>query len=108
MPPHSRGQGIRSIPPFSFAFQHTPPGPSGTRRTVGEVDHPQGIGPADAELAVDLVQRAWRLRIADRGGGLLAPPHTRSEEHTSALQSLMRISYAVSCLTKTIIYKTNH
>lgn len=25
MPPHSRGQGIRSIPPFSFAFQHTPP-----------------------------------------------------------------------------------
>src|SRR3546814_4678864 len=25
----------------------------------------------------------------------------RSEEHTSALQSLMRISYAVFCLTKT-------
>src|SRR3546814_3321311 len=25
----------------------------------------------------------------------------RSEEHTSGLQSLMRISYAVSCLTKT-------
>lgn len=76
MPPHSRGQGIRSIPPFSFAFQHTPPGSSGTRRTVGEVDHPQGIGPADAKLAVDLVQRAWRLRIADRSDGLLAPPHT--------------------------------
>src|SRR3546814_10667242 len=28
-----------------------------------------------------------------------APPH-RSEEHTSELQSLMRISYAVFCLTK--------
>src|SRR3546814_3682824 len=26
----------------------------------------------------------------------------RSEEHTSALQSLMRISYAVFCVTKTI------
>src|SRR3546814_7875849 len=26
--------------------------------------------------------------------------HIRSEEHTSELQSLMRISYAVSCLTK--------
>src|SRR3546814_9410041 len=26
---------------------------------------------------------------------------TRSEEHTSELQSLMRISYAVFCLTKT-------
>src|SRR3546814_2051983 len=27
--------------------------------------------------------------------------HPRSEEHTSELQSLMRISYAVSCLTQT-------
>src|SRR3546814_7539877 len=27
--------------------------------------------------------------------------HTRSEEHTSELQSLMRISYAVFCLKKT-------
>src|SRR3546814_2340982 len=33
----------------------------------------------------------------------------RSEEHTSELQSLMRISYAVFCLKnkKTIIYTTN-
>src|SRR3546814_4332530 len=28
------------------------------------------------------------------------PPASRSEEHTSELQSLMRISYAVFCLTK--------
>src|SRR3546814_9112617 len=28
------------------------------------------------------------------------PTHHRSEEHTSELQSLMRISYAVFCLTK--------
>src|SRR3546814_2308083 len=37
------------------------------------------------------------------------PPH-RSEEHTSELQSLMRISYAVFCLKKkknnTIVYNT--
>src|SRR3546814_4393058 len=33
---------------------------------------------------------------------------TRSEEHTSELQSLMRISYAVFCLKKkTIIHKQN-
>src|SRR3546814_5584677 len=33
----------------------------------------------------------------------------RSEEHTSELQSLMRISYAVSCLNKTkfICYSSN-
>src|SRR3546814_1909805 len=30
----------------------------------------------------------------------------RSEEHTSELQSLMRISYAVFCLKKKIIYET--
>src|SRR3546814_1047459 len=29
-----------------------------------------------------------------------APASSRSEEHTSELQSLMRISYAVLCLTK--------
>src|SRR3546814_6836505 len=29
-----------------------------------------------------------------------APSHMRSEEHTSELQSLMRISYAVFCLKK--------
>src|SRR3546814_1008468 len=35
-----------------------------------------------------------RARFADR------PPYARSEEHTSELQSLMRISYAVFCLKK--------
>src|SRR3546814_4504934 len=35
------------------------------------------------------------------GGDPLANPHLqRSEEHTSELQSLMRISYAVFCLKK--------
>src|SRR3546814_10052793 len=35
------------------------------------------------------------------GGGLsYAHPGMRSEEHTSELQSLMRISYAVFCLKK--------
>src|SRR3546814_6330940 len=32
---------------------------------------------------------------------LMAPASWRSEEHTSELQSLMRISYAVFCLKKT-------
>src|SRR3546814_6254782 len=34
------------------------------------------------------------------GGGDRAVCHRRSEEHTSELQSLMRISYAVFCLKK--------
>src|SRR3546814_8610778 len=37
------------------------------------------------------------------GQDLLAmEPHEKSEEHTSELQSLMRISYAVFCLQKKI------
>src|SRR3546814_9784690 len=34
----------------------------------------------------------------DRPGHVLLQPAVRSEEHTSELQSLMRISYAVFCL----------
>src|SRR3546814_1803445 len=37
-----------------------------------------------------------RLRVGNRGGGVFM----RSEEHTSELQSLMRISYAVFFLKK--------
>src|SRR3546814_4926037 len=39
------------------------------------------------------------LRIVHHGESE-APPPGRSEEHTSELQSLMRISYAVFCLKK--------
>src|SRR3546814_3660065 len=38
---------------------------------------------------------------------LLSPLPRRSEEHTSELQSLMRISYAVFCLKKKKIHHTN-
>src|SRR3546814_6335212 len=36
------------------------------------------------------------------------PLEYRSEEHTSELQSLMRISYAVFCLKKKKTHKTEH
>src|SRR3546814_4775784 len=42
--------------------------------------------------------RSCVLLIGPAGGGSLLL--TRSEEHTSELQSLMRISYAVFCLKK--------
>src|SRR3546814_8112848 len=35
-----------------------------------------------------------------RAAGMATPTTSRSEEHTSELQSLMRISYAVFCLKK--------
>src|SRR3546814_4537518 len=41
----------------------------------------------------------------ESGEGAWAVTDLRSEEHTSELQSLMRISYAVFCLKKKIHYK---
>src|SRR3546814_9291115 len=47
-------------------------------------------------------------RLVRRRPGLArAHPQPRSEEHTSELQSLMRISYAVFCLKKTKLINCN-
>src|SRR3546814_1799246 len=44
--------------------------------------------------------RAMRYVDADGNATYYTPDGNRSEEHTSELQSLMRISYAVFCLKK--------
>src|SRR3546814_9780126 len=46
--------------------------------------------------------------VGSVGEGVARRLADRSEEHTSELQSLMRISYAVFCLKKTIIQHTKH
>src|SRR3546814_5245503 len=52
----------------------------------------------------------YEFQLASMNRHLIPEVETlRSEEHTSELQSLMRISYAVFCLTKkTTQYVTNH
>src|SRR3546814_3422767 len=47
----------------------------------------------------------FRELIDKHAGGIRGG---RSEEHTSELQSLMRISYAVFCLKKKTIIRTTH
>src|SRR3546814_3196605 len=58
--------------------------------------------PDPDQRAIGVIDRVTRLADADRHGegeeGGMA--QERSEEHTSELQSLMRISYAVFCLKK--------
>src|SRR3546814_10357791 len=49
-------------------------------------------------VPVAALTRAQLLAAPDRSAFRLG--HSRSEEHTSELQSLMRISYAVFCLKK--------
>src|SRR3546814_3051928 len=60
--------------------------------------------------AADLRDPAARERFVDAVQAVA--PEVRSEEHTSELQSLMRISYAVFCLKKKNqlyrIYNINH
>src|SRR3546814_3812245 len=54
-------------------------------------------------LAIDMVF-ARRSGLRTTTAGEEAEAATRSEEHTSELQSLMRISYAVFCLKKKTKY----
>src|SRR3546814_3397734 len=56
---------------------------------------------ADAGLDYSHVQQAYAGYVyGDSTAGQSAIYRVRSEEHTSELQSLMRISYAVFCLKK--------
>src|SRR3546814_6866416 len=81
--------------------------PSAVSRTIDRIE---------ARLGVRLLLRSTRalaltaegeayLRSAKR---ILADLDDRSEEHTSELQSLMRISYAVFCLKKKKQTSTNY
>src|SRR3546814_5736988 len=54
----------------------------------------------DAGVHLDEVEAAVLEQELERAGAAVADAD-RSEEHTSELQSLMRISYAVFCLKKT-------
>src|SRR3546814_4789661 len=56
-------------------------------RAPSRIDHPAG-------------HRSEASRAALAREEVASPTQTRSEEHTSELQSLMRISYAVFCLKK--------
>src|SRR3546814_4731253 len=59
-----------------------------------------GLSTVRYNLELDKLTQEFRL--TSKSGGrfewLVGVFHTRSEEHTSELQSLMRISYAVFCL----------
>src|SRR3546814_5957464 len=66
---------------------------------AGGLDAPFSVGPIDGRL-----QRLRRAGSIALRSGACGAERERSEEHTSELQSLMRISYAVFCLKK----KTPH
>src|SRR3546814_4800867 len=72
---------------------------------VPEVLHYQGYAGTAAPINFNGLVRQYDLRAGANLGDLQVNlVDRRSEEHTSELQSLMRISYAVFCLKK----KTKH
>src|SRR3546814_5432305 len=79
----------RAIRYIGILHAWEPPGGGGNRLSYGRM----GLGNVP-EKAVPAQDRARGQIPAPRG------MHSRSEEHTSELQSLMRISYAVFCLNK--------
>src|SRR3546814_9518121 len=52
------------------------------------------------QRAHEILSGSARKAVSEATVILTNPTHFRSEEHTSELQSLMRISYAVFCLKK--------
>src|SRR3546814_3396599 len=82
---------------------------------LDESTDPYGVEAVRASMGAIFTQKLVSARWDDflawlrAGPGQLVATWLRSEEHTSELQSLMRISYAVFCLKKKIntsIYRT--
>src|SRR3546814_2870639 len=79
-------------------------------RIIGHEAERLGSGRADHLVNVDVELVGDDFHLVDEADVHRAVDileQFRSEEHTSELQSLMRISYAVFCLTKKNINTTN-
>src|SRR3546814_1254611 len=79
-------------------------GPQADRAAIARADRGDD-GAADALARADrgaarLVARFDQRAVLPAAGHVARCDRARSEEHTSELQSLMRISYAVFCLKK--------
>src|SRR3546814_2309253 len=76
-----------------------------TRATLMDIIHDKSVGIIDEDRERNLIKIAKPVGVI----GALSPSTNpeRSEEHTSELQSLMRISYAVFCLKKKKKTQTN-
>src|SRR3546814_9046778 len=74
------------------------------RGIVGHASHPDVLeqaGAADSDMLIAVTFADEVNMVAcEVAHALFNVPTKRSEEHTSELQSLMRISYAVFCLKK--------
>src|SRR3546814_6288278 len=122
MRPPPRSTRTDTLLPDTTLFRSSGPWPRIGMHRGPRTEAGRYFGPYPSSLAVretlSRMQRLFRLRACEESvfrnrsrpclqyqiGRCSAPCVGRSEEHTSELQSLMRISYAVFCLKK----KTTH
>src|SRR3546814_8492992 len=104
-PPRSTRTDTRF--PYTTLFRSNVSLERGEFRFQTDADLLNGISQSDIEQkAAEIAQSAVGSEIAERKkrkDARIAEYVERSEEHTSELQSLMRISYAVFCLKKKTI-----
>src|SRR3546814_10584237 len=74
-----------------------------SRRSTAAISFCPSIGPDRVKAkgkASSIIDLHDGRKVANEWAGATPPTTQRSEEHTSELQSLMRLSYAVFCLKK--------
>src|SRR3546814_7826333 len=94
-----RSPGCGQLPEFPFVQLQHPVEPAREAAVVRDQHQAGAVGAVEFEHLVEHGGRGLLVEVARR----LVAEHAagpRSEEHTSELQSLMRISYAVFCLKK--------
>src|SRR3546814_2872448 len=88
---------VRGVAAFAGAASARPP----SARCTSQIQPEPNVPSASASNCLRNASAPPNaLSIASASAPAGSPPPPRSEEHTSELQSLMRISYAVFCLKK--------
>src|SRR3546814_7451403 len=87
---------------FFFLIIRRPPRSTRTDTLFPYTTLFRSAGPFHMPIARLLSSTIWPVHSHKHRSTMAALPIDRSEEHTSELQSLMRISYAVFCLKQKI------
>lgn len=71
--PHSGGKAFCHFLLSQCIPKHTHPGPTGSRRTISDVGHPEFVGPVSLEFAIDEII-GWTHALVTNGRYGASPP----------------------------------